>query len=1063
MDVVLKLPKQAGWELPHQVELYFRNPAIRDFNLGPNFHRTFRDYAIYTQVFPQKGIPRFFLPYATIPQKYLPKPPTSPSESVDLTIHWHLSADWQAPVQVETDNEEKHGEEAPEVEDSGAESDAEKAWEKEMKDRLLRLSRQESQHGSTSGGSGTTPGRLSGLAHSLGPDLTSPQVLAFLNLQDDLRLKTGPDWENPSTYRGVRQPPLAARLDTICKFLADEDVDRCLGWEVRFPAVVAYLEWLASEDEDHQLLNASDETKALYLDAVNKAEAHILFEKHHYSPTSIVFTPRPTFPLRSSRLNTVVDGQVRRVPLSASVADQSALLPRPSIPRPDGPVVRMSNGTPAGQHAADRYFQDLKDWWAPLTFDDPFDKFPWTVPSSTPTSENKKSLAYIEDKVFRKYIRGDNIGWIRTDPDTGEITLPDGTAGLELATPQKWAQERGARRAGFQQAIRLLASKPPLEPNPPRRHLVFPIPAETLRKAFESADGVQWKPPSLDLKPFADRLEPMPWNIWYRDRFEIVKQRRHTAWLKTQADHENDWAWLDVPLNVITGGPFVWNKLDKRLNNISYQLRSYNATIRILEAAVAKVPRPLLEEVLNVAKRGINGEFDSGNWPPNVRLAEDEWDGTGVSRTPRLLWPWEVDWLKFLATESVNRKSWKGRFLPDTPKEKYHLFQLFARKVKKLLDDPNPIGLFAKHDAVITVEQLLDVINAKGGDGTVTKHQFHPYDANCWLDRMAKTGHVRFTLDLACYGVIQRPEVEFHPEHRVHWPNPEINKRTRPFYSPAYIHPWEDIIQHGAPDVGPGSQIWNFFVTLGYRLGRSISVLTKEWNAAMASALSSSSASSLYSRHSSSRRHGRGRPSSPVAGVDVRTEYLLTSLDAFNKTLASLPGEDAEPTREELDHARTAIIEELAENKTMLAPARRAIVYDRNGAPVEVLVRDMHWDWASLKARGETKRRQYWSVNRWPVGVGYLTERAERAVKEDQNLDPRMTYDATKTDPTTSWWYTRPKLKPYGIDKTEYRRGPAVFPIGDTRLQRELVKNTITFKVATGKCNPIQTYIHHMS
>ncbi|KAL1842526.1 hypothetical protein VTJ49DRAFT_5002 [Mycothermus thermophilus] len=1000
-DVVLQTHKVPGLELPMQVEYFLRNPAIRDFNPGPNFHARFREYALYSQVFPEPGAPDFNLPYVPIPEAYLPISPRRPSENIDMTL----------PLSPEEVADKPQDQASPK--DEGIASGGpheEEEWRRPMAER--RRSSEGGGRERVSGADSTaaTRGRLSSIAQSLGSDLASPQLLAFLN-KDEPTTKTGPDWEAASWYKGLRQPPLAARLDTICKFLADEDVDRCIGWTVHFPAVVAYLEWLAHEDESQQLHNASPETKALYLDAVNKAEAHMLFEKHHYSPTTIEFSPVPKLPLTSSRLNTIVDGQARRAPLSATAADRSYLLPKRATPRPISPVNKMLD-TAAARRGYRDFLEDVKNWWKPVA-----DLKPSRIPSKTESREDKESLVYTDDQNFREISRNGLYGWIRPDPEIGEYILPDETE-LVPSDSHGWASVRGTYRAGLQQALRALASKPPVEPNAPRRHLVFPIPATILRKAVQKADGIQWIPPSVDLKRFTNNsLEPLAWTVWYRDRLETIKDRRAQAFVQVTKAHQDDASWATLPFGVVTGGPFVWRKLERRRAASQDALKSTRSTYELLKAAYRKVPRDLLRDVIDVLKKGMNGEFDDGRLPPGVTLADDEWVKSGGTKVPS--WPdvWEIKFLEFLATESLNRKSLQGKFLPDTPKEKYRLFQLFARKVKKLLDDRDPEGLFSEHDAVVTVEELLEAINAGKDSSAVTKHEFPPHDACAWLDRMAATGHVRFTLDISCYGIIQRPAADFFPEHRVHWPVPGLENRDRPYFNPAFITPWPSIAKHGAPPIDRGSKIWNFFVSIAFRLGLAYSSILKE-------------------------------TTSPTS-APLPTHYLVTSLNEFRKTLSTLPGENPELTPEELTSARTAIIHELATNDTMLAPARRAKAYHaETGEHVDILVRDVHWDWASLRARGETKRRQYWSVNRWPVGVGYLTERAEKAVREDADLDPRVTGDPTTADPTTDWWYTRPKLRPYGMDRTEYRRGPAVFPIGDTRLQRETIKEIITQKVA---------------
>ncbi len=135
----------------------------------------------------------------------------------------------------------------------------------------------------------------------------------------------------------------------------------------------------------------------------------------------------------------------------------------------------------------------------------------------------------------------------------------------------------------------------------------------------------------------------------------------------------------------------------------------------------------------------------------------------------------------------------------------------------------------------------------------------------------------------------------------------------------------------------------------------------------------------------------------------------------------------------------------------MLAPGRARVYYDAAGAAHTVLERDHNWDWASLPARNHTRRHQFWSVDRWPLGAGRLSESAERAVREDAHLDPAMTYDPVEAAGPIDERYTRPKLRPYLEEKVVFRAGPAVYPVGDTRLQREALRERMTEMVAIGK------------
>jgi len=353
----------------------------------------------------------------------------------------------------------------------------------------------------------------------------------------------------------------------------------------------------------------------------------------------------------------------------------------------------------------------------------------------------RDNLVYIEDAAFNRFAWQDNIASVRTDPTTGETILPNGRR-LAPFEPQSFARERGARRAGLQQAIRTLPTKPPTRPGSSRHRFVFPIPAATLVKVCEDADGPHWTSLSLDLSGIPEEeLETMPTTISYREWLRRATSMRRLA--KMRAEEKP--LPVTLPSNVVNGGPFVWHKLDAVSQANQDLFKKCSTTMEMLKAARRRTPRPLLDAVIRIAQRAAVGEFDDHLPVDEVQLAKDELeevrDGEGL-QVPKLLNRWEVQWLRFLAQDGVNDKNWTGKFTPDTPKEKYQLYQLFASKVQKLLDDKDPDGLFSRHDAEVDVDQLLRHINS-GQDSGVSKPEFHPYDACCWLDRMKEGGHVR--------------------------------------------------------------------------------------------------------------------------------------------------------------------------------------------------------------------------------------------------------------------------------------------------------------------------------
>lgn len=720
-DVILRPDFQ---DLRLKVEYHLRNLRIKDYNLGPTFLRELQRYTIFEQLYLRTSWGKE-LPSAPIPEQYQPQTQFTPGQADDINSAMYSLENTELRLGEAAEHESE--------DDSEDEGEDEGEFEnQQMRTSVIDRLRATQEH--------TPPPRASAAPATSGrqPKQSLPRA-GNSGGRDETMDRTGPDWEVSSWYKGRRQPPLAARLDTIINFLADEDMDRCRNWETKFAEVVAYLEWLKGKDDMHQLENASPQTQAMYDDAATKAEAHRLFEQHHYNPTPLEFSkPRKT-PLRSTRLNWLITEQHWPLPCRTTVPNRDRLLPKSIPPRPPSPVNRMLIDKPGDRSIYEEFAHEEKDWWQEAAAEANTEEPPITA---------DENLACIDDASFNIFTLEPKTDWIQTDPTTGHTTIPL-LAETELPPgyAPAWATERGARRAILQRALRALPTNPsrsrtgaaadaPHRQRRRRNRLILPLPPSTLREVRARADGPHWTAPRLDPRtqlPQGDELETLPTVVSYRERLARIKQVREAARLRVEEEEEGAEerldCWVPLPRNIANGGPFVWRMLDGGTQARQDLLARCRVLVRVLEAACEKVPRPLLEGVLKMVP--------AGEW-----LAEDERE-QGETAVLRLLDDEEVNWLRFLAGECVNSRNWTGRFVPDTPKDKYRLFLLFASKVQKLLDDKNPEGLFSRHDAVVEVEQLLEAVNAGRDSSAVTKHEFQPHDACAWLNRMNETGHVR--------------------------------------------------------------------------------------------------------------------------------------------------------------------------------------------------------------------------------------------------------------------------------------------------------------------------------
>lgn len=1151
-----------------RVEYHLRNWEIKEKlggPLGPVFLRMIRKYRVYSLLFPPDGR-RLDLPFDPIPQRY-------------------LVGDVSDVAGDESGGEEEEEEEKGEEESDSSDDDdgyrlsrfrrgrseeprraAHPRGNKSKKrSRSLQLKQPNPDYSSHVHPSkrprlseaGTGPGTLgspSERSRLLAILASIPRFAAPDHLLPNLESlsRTGPDWTQESWYKTSVQPPLAMRLETVINFLCDEDVDRAVGWNTEFPAIVEYLAWLASEDDEtgrEQLRGASEQTRAMFDDAVDKAKTHLRYERFHYDPATLNIgsVAPPTVPRRTTRLDWVVGpGGWAGVPLQHEDRPSSCCsrdcgprdvlpLPRERVSSGNEPV----NGMMVGENPelSERFAEGEDAFW-----------------DSSANGTGDAGLVETEEDAFIGVVVGDGIGWIRQDAATGRTRLPDGTE-TAAGDEESWARERGARRAGLMQMLRRYGTMQmeSATRSGPRRPFILPNDAATLRRAREKADGVQWTPNALPhdeithaVEGKLHRAETMPYNISFTQTYlAALKQLREAAYLKVTAGHDDQFQRdsfqegagdvsgtvgagraVALPKNVINGGPFVWRGVSEQTEHVQDLLDASLKTLKILRAAGIRQGKPdeardkereyehkkLLADVLGLAEKGARGQIASArhHMPPSSVQLDPEEDyssyllssssGAGSSRgpsgqrKPRFVGPADLQWLEFLASDPTNERNYTGKFKPDglnnNAKAKYRLFLVFARRVQRLLDDRDPTGLFAKHDAEVSVEKLLEVINNRGtvgstggGGPAIDKVQFGPYDACFFLHRLKQSGHVRYEWSPLDYGTVRRPRGTLFPEMRVIFPSGSGQQQERPPAFVGFVSDWARVVEAGGKNPGDpdGSRAQRFFKALAFRLGYTIHQLRKQYV---------------------------GRQQS------VETDAVRDALDRFREECEKLEGDEAKKSRldllrlvsrleekringknekphkgytlslqeeeELLAILRTRIIDEIVENANMLVPARRETYFDKDtgkrrhryvlGEGLATL-----WDWASTEVRPATtrKRKQFWDMNRWPVGTGYLSKRAEKMVLGEKGEDVHssfvggVTYDPAKLDPTDEQWVF-PKMRRIGADpenegKFKHRPGPAHYPVGDTALQRRVVEKRLTDMAYDGEfaLSPFYFYYYY--
>lgn len=144
---------------------------------------------------------------------------------------------------------------------------------------------------------------------------------------------------------------------------------------------------------------------------------------------------------------------------------------------------------------------------------------------------------------------------------------------------------------------------------------------------------------------------------------------------------------------------------------------------------------------------------------------------------------------------------------------------------------------------------------------------------------------------------------------------------------------------------------------------------------------------------------------------------------------------------------RQRIIKENHENLSMLGRGRQTEYTKPDGNKGFIWSRDHNWDWASEPVRGRAKK--YFSLDRWPLEL-QSDEMAGR-IRSDEFVDEKLVFDPVAEDPIQQRCF-REKLRRYGdSERVRHRPGPALYPIGDTVLQRRVVRQTLEDLVARGK------------
>ncbi|KAJ9133016.1 hypothetical protein NKR23_g11034 [Pleurostoma richardsiae] len=856
-----------------------------------------------------------------------------------------------------------------------------------------------------------TKARLDGEAAPLGGPMMGDawrfaQIDAATPLEEELgdgnpEIASPQDLVNDHEFSGQRQPPVGMRLRHVLNFLADEDVDRCMYWEVRFREAKEYLQYL---QDNMQNLKMGERTKAMLRTALDRVKVHEKFEDYHYN-TYVKY--RPFDPEKVPKPKPfLADDPEYPVEFAGRRDRAKEKLPHALLRRPLDRINKLwiesdykdAQLEGARLRAVETLAADEDRWWNQRD----------AVPGDLNTS-------FVESKTYEKCL-AEKAGWNRDTPHENTLPFPNGQPGHR--TPEHFARERGARRAGIQTVLRSMTNDVNRLADSRWRRVTIPNPPELLQKVREEAEG-----PSGNVIPIKtvdiarlprSGLETHPYTYWmsvYWRAHDICRREAREVVEEEQKKNEN---WMSPPLS--DRGPYVYRGVPASVQRDQDMHKRLSALLKMVERQINVAPRPLMESFGKYVKMGMYGRG-----PPPAELG-----GKGLP----LIKEADVRWIEHLTRNSIN-VSMNGKLYP-----RGKLFLTFYERLMRLMDDVSPQALWPTAESKVPVERLLEVMNRGLGEpetnNEVTKTKFLIYDVLMWLDRLAKAGRCRFQEDIRCYGWVMRYEANVHPEHQLTW-NAAKNE-------PGRVRSWTQAIRDKAHEQRTPPEIDYFCKTLGYRMG----VHLRRYDQI------------LKPQHP---QHLMERRLMNVALNEWETAFVEMSRSGQVATIMDAVSY-AEPARhrpgmlyaEALAHARQGVIDECVRNDAMLFPVRPKRYSTEEGHRGTALTHPPLWEGAHRRVRGRSGR--FFSVNRWPLEL--LSEEARERVTSDEDLDKAAwLYDPLYEDPCVPK-YCREKAEPYGDDKVVYRWGPRVYAAGDTPYQRARVEHHLTSLVreALGDTDP---------
>ncbi|KAF4343383.1 hypothetical protein FBEOM_2681 [Fusarium beomiforme] len=788
-------------------------------------------------------------------------------------------------------------------------------------------------------------------------------------------------------YKGWKIEPPEILLHRARNFLADEDIDRTLGWGQKIAELTEYFSYLIHNWH-------GEEWGAELHEAIDMLRTHWIFEQYHYGAPKLNLKFDNVGPKHSKRLPPV-PGAENIVEKPVSELGQRKLLLNKIQPAIDAQYKLRGDVL---EKYVELYSSEVPYFWG-----------------AAPRSQSPRhELAKIENNTFEKCVHSDmSTTGKMIGVSEAKFKLEYDREHFSSSALQSFATLRGSRRAALQQTLnhldnsenlavcnvfRTLILPPPRIPEKPDAGILFPtiqvanVPEKESRDPFSYTVAHRWY---LEAERF--------WESWSHEH-AIKACYGHKLW------EEREEPIVDLPKNYM--GPFVYDFMDHDMKKTLGLLRRCETLLKRISLQNERVPRPFLANMIHFVLEG----FSDRHWD------ETKLDFKGEDLVPGLgdvayIRPLEEDFLRLLGTNSIHSNTVNPRIHHDSISPRSAIFE------QRIMDIMYPKGSAIAR--FYNFDDFMVSLNAVC-DGPVKRWRFSIEEALEELRLLDQKRVIKLNHDNDVSCIVPN----LHPEQRVRWLDtdddldafmqgfgatndhgPEGEEEddsddrdeiitistgvsvpeTEDFGNYMFglpqienLRSWEEVGTLGGREASEKDtyRTDRFYQRLCFRLGRSVKNLRKAMETYRAQ----------LTRRQRQRNRGflkemvrdwesetRRRPES--GDYNPNLPWNSSATIKYSEIMRICQPEDHlgdfgcpeitygcqnESYRFTVDVVRKAIIREAYENKSMLFPSRIDRTIDEKGLRVQSpRRREPVWSFAHPDRRGKAPR--YWDISRWPL------------------------------------------------------------------------------------------------